>query len=200
MSEGRKDDDGKLRWDLLPLNLIEKVVEVYTFGVTKYEANTWQNLKDGYNRCKAAMFRHLVAHERGETIDAESGLPALAHMVWNAIAMMHFAMKDKKITFDIRCKDEASPLLKELQQYAVNVSLSHVDECGERGEQGISPNVGQYVAFEIKWENGIKTGVGEITEYRLTQEREFFIVREENSFGEPNYRQLDREDIKEIIK
>ncbi|MBQ5839793.1 MAG: hypothetical protein IIW42_07190 [Bacteroidaceae bacterium] len=200
MSEGRKDDDGKLRWDLLPLNLIEKVVEVYTFGVTKYEANTWQNLKDGYNRCKAAMFRHLVAHERGETVDDESGLPALAHMVWNAIAMMHFAMKDKKITFDIRCKDEASPLLKELQQYAVNVSLSHVDECGERGEQGISPNVGQYVAFEIEWENGIKTGIGEITEYRMTQKREFFIVREENSFGEPKYCQLDREDIKEIIK
>lgn len=198
MSEGRKDDEGKLRWDLLPLNLIEKVVEVYTFGVTKYEANTWQNLKDGYNRCKAAMFRHLVAHERGETVDDESGLPALAHMVWNAIAMMHFAMKDKKITCDIKCEDKASPLLNELQQYAVNVSLSHGDECGERGVNGL-PRLGQKVRFEYQWEDGIKSGIGEFVEYSLNNEGESFYVRETDDFGRQFYYDLKREDIKEIL-
>lgn len=90
MSAGRKDDGGKLRWDLLPLHLIEKVVEVYTFGAQKYAPNSWQNLEDGYNRYKAALLRHLTAHEKGETIDPESKLPHLAHCAWNAIAMMHF--------------------------------------------------------------------------------------------------------------
>lgn len=91
MSEGRKDDKGKLRWDLLPLDLVEKIVEVYTFGAQKYEPNSWQKLDDGYNRYKAAMFRHLLEFEKGNTNDNESGLNHLAHMCWNAIAMMYMA-------------------------------------------------------------------------------------------------------------
>lgn len=92
-NNGRKDDGGKLRWDLLPLDLVEKLVEVYTFGAQKYAPNTWQNLPDGYNRYKAAMLRHLAAHEKGEVRDPDSGLLHLAHCCWNALAMIHFAEK-----------------------------------------------------------------------------------------------------------
>lgn len=91
MEESKKYDQGKLRWDLLPLNLIEKVVEIYTFGAEKYGANTWQNLEDGYNRYKAAMFRHLMEFEKGNVIDDESGKEHLAHMVWNSIAMLYMS-------------------------------------------------------------------------------------------------------------
>lgn len=50
--ESKKNDiiDNKLRWDLLPLDLIEKIVEVFSFGAKKYSPNTWQKLPDGYNR------------------------------------------------------------------------------------------------------------------------------------------------------
>ena len=99
MDESKKYDQGKLRWDLLPLNLIEKVVEIYTFGAEKYGANTRQNLEDGYNRYKAAMFRHLMEFEKGNVIDDESGREHMAHMVWNAIAMLHVSkIVDKKQT------------------------------------------------------------------------------------------------------
>lgn len=91
MEESKKYDQGKLRWDLLPLNLIEKVVEIYTFGAEKYGPNTWQNLEDGYNRYKAAMFRHLMEFEKGNVIDGESGREHLAHMVWNSIAMLYMS-------------------------------------------------------------------------------------------------------------
>lgn len=91
MSDSKKYDQGKLRWDLLPLNLIEKVVEIYTFGAEKYGANTWQNLEDGYNRYKAAMFRHLMEFEKGSVIDDESGCHHLAHMCWNSIAMLYMS-------------------------------------------------------------------------------------------------------------
>lgn len=96
--ESIKNDiiDNKLRWDLLPLDLIEKIVEVYHFGAKKYSPNTWQKLPDGYNRYKAAMLRHLTAHEKGELYDKESGLPHLAHMAWNAIALLYFALKKEK--------------------------------------------------------------------------------------------------------
>lgn len=94
----RKNDriDGKLRWELLPLPTLEEVVRVYTFGANKYAPNSWQNLDDGYNRYKAALMRHIVAHEKGEFLDGESGLPHLAHAAWNAIAMLHFGTHGKE--------------------------------------------------------------------------------------------------------
>lgn len=91
MSEGKKYDQGKLRWDLLPLTLIEDIVKIYTFGANKYGENTWQNLEGGYNRYKAAMFRHLMEFEKGNVNDNESGLNHLAHMAWNAIAMLYLS-------------------------------------------------------------------------------------------------------------
>lgn len=96
--ESKKNDiiEGKLRWDLLPLHLVEHIVKVYTFGSRKYGDNTWQNLPNGYQRLKAAMLRHLTAHEKGEVNDPESGLPHLAHVAWNALSLIHFADKERK--------------------------------------------------------------------------------------------------------
>ena len=96
--EGKKNDrmDGKLRWELLPLGTIEEIVKTYTFGAEKYGPNNWMNLENGYERYKAALLRHLVSYEKGETHDRESGIHALAHMAWNAIAMLHLALKDEQ--------------------------------------------------------------------------------------------------------
>ena len=76
---GIKHDTGKLRWDLLPMSAIEKIVAVLSFGAAKYGANNWQALDDFESRYFAALERHLVAWRRGERIDSESGLPHLAH-------------------------------------------------------------------------------------------------------------------------
>ena len=104
---GKKDDEGKLRWDLLPLKEIEDIVKIYTFGAEKYGDNTWQNLKGGYNRYKAAMFRHLMEFEKGNINDEESGLNHLAHMAWNAIAMLYLS-KPKESVGDKIKKDVAT--------------------------------------------------------------------------------------------
>ena len=80
--------DGKLMWELLPLTDLEDVVKVYTFGAEKYAPNSWRGLEDGFKRYRAALLRHMVSFENGEEFDKESGLPALAHMAWNAIAML----------------------------------------------------------------------------------------------------------------
>lgn len=107
MNEGRKDDQGKLRWELLPLDLIEKIVDIYTHGAERYGANTWQNLDNGYQRFKAALLRHLVEHEKGNTIDADSGREHLAHVAWNAIAMLYHANRES----------EGEPLEETLSRY-----------------------------------------------------------------------------------
>lgn len=100
--EGRKNDyaDGKLRWDLLPLDLIEKIVEVYDFGSKKYEPNTWKQLENGEERYRAALFRHLCAHQKGELRDPESNLLHMQHVCWNAIALLHFAVEKEKVFWD----------------------------------------------------------------------------------------------------
>lgn len=91
MIESKKNDriDDKLMWELLPLLDLEDVVKVYTQGAKKYGPNNWQNLPDGYNRYKAAMFRHLLEYEKGNWIDSDTGCIHLAQVVWNALAILH---------------------------------------------------------------------------------------------------------------
>ena len=97
-NSSKKNDflDNKPRWDLLPLDLIAKVVDVYTAGAKKYGDNTWQGLENGYNRYKAALFRHILAYESGEIIDKETGCEHLAQAAWNALAMLYFSHKNDK--------------------------------------------------------------------------------------------------------
>ena len=86
-----KKDLGKLPWHLLSEDMLEDVVRVLQFGRTKYAENSWQNIgPDEYGnpplvRYQDALKRHLAAFNRGETIDEESGLPALAHAACNAL-------------------------------------------------------------------------------------------------------------------
>lgn len=96
-TEARKNDrkDGKLMWELLPLQDMEDVVRVYTAGAQKYGADQWQNLPNGYQRYKAAMLRHLVEFEKGNWTDEETGCIHLAQVVWNAIALLHIE-KEKR--------------------------------------------------------------------------------------------------------
>jgi hypothetical protein len=75
---GRKFDGGKNRWELLPWEEVEEIVEILTFGAEKYEDNNWQHVKPR-SRYVGALFRHLIAWVRGEKKDPESGKSHLAH-------------------------------------------------------------------------------------------------------------------------
>ena len=92
MIPGMKFDDNKLRWDLLPWDAIEAIVDVYTYGAKKYEDNNWKFVdKDRYF---SALMRHLTASRNGETRDEESGRSHLAHAAWNAITLLWFEMNE----------------------------------------------------------------------------------------------------------
>ena len=104
---GKKNDfkDEKLRWDLLPLKEIEEIVKVYTAGSKKYGDNTWQKLPNGMARYRAALLRHLVEYEKGNTVDEETGCKHLAQVAWNAIAMLHLSEQKKENTL-LKALDE----------------------------------------------------------------------------------------------
>lgn len=76
---GKKFDNGKRPFDLLPVVATEHVVDVLGYGASKYGPENWRNLEDPMRRYYAAALRHLFAWKRGEVYDPESGLPHLAH-------------------------------------------------------------------------------------------------------------------------
>lgn len=92
--------DDKLRWDLLPMAEIEDIVRVYHAGAKKYGPNRWQNLPDGFERYRAAMFRHLMEYMKGNKIDSDTGCMHLAQVCWNAIAMLWYDKHGKGLITD----------------------------------------------------------------------------------------------------
>ena len=89
MSEGRKDDTGKLRFDLLPVRPLEEVARVYTIGAAKYADRNWEHGLS-WGRVFAAMMRHAWAFWRRERTDAVDGQHHLASVVWCAMALMEY--------------------------------------------------------------------------------------------------------------
>lgn len=88
MSEGRKDDTGKLRYDLFPASLSE-VAQVYTLGAAKYSDRNWEKgLK--WSRVFSAMMRHGWAWWWGEVTDKVDGQHHLASVAWCALALMEY--------------------------------------------------------------------------------------------------------------
>lgn len=76
---GKKFDDGKDRWDLVPWKGLRDVVRVISYGANKYGDDNWRQVPNGRNRYSAAAMRHFTAWRLGEDVDPESGLPHLAH-------------------------------------------------------------------------------------------------------------------------
>jgi hypothetical protein len=86
--EGRKEDQGKLRFDLLPVKPLEEVAYVYTAGAKKYDDRNWEKgLKWG--RVFGAMMRHAWAFWKGESRHEEA-MHHLASVVWCALALMEY--------------------------------------------------------------------------------------------------------------
>lgn len=93
--KGRKDDQGKPRWALLPVEPIEEVVKVLTIGAEKYEDFNWQKVPRARMRYISAAFRHFTAWIKGEKNDRETGLSHLAHSMCCLIFLMWFDKEGK---------------------------------------------------------------------------------------------------------
>jgi len=82
MSEGNKFDKDKLRLDLIPVEVLEALAEVLTFGAKKYDARNWEKGMN-WSRIYASAQRHLLQFYKGIDIDEESGYPHLYHALTN---------------------------------------------------------------------------------------------------------------------
>jgi len=78
ITEGRKDDQEKLRYDLIPPSTLQALATILTFGAKKYGARNWEK---GIAWCRVfgALMRHLWAWWGRESIDQETGESHLWH-------------------------------------------------------------------------------------------------------------------------
>ena len=78
MPEGRKDDGGKLRMDLIPPELLFAVGDVLTYGADKYSPRNWE-AGMSWGRVFGALMRHMWAWWGGQGVDADTGKSHLWH-------------------------------------------------------------------------------------------------------------------------
>jgi len=84
-------DEGKVRLDLIPAEILVELGRVYTAGAKKYTDNNWKKGMS-FSRCLGALKRHLAKWELGKTYDDETGCHELAHVMWNAAALLYYQM------------------------------------------------------------------------------------------------------------
>jgi hypothetical protein len=78
ITEGRKDDAQKARFDLLPPELLYGTANVLAFGAAKYGERNWEQGMH-WGRVFAALMRHMWSWWRGDAVDAETGMSHLHH-------------------------------------------------------------------------------------------------------------------------
>ena len=90
---GRKFDNGKVRYSLVPPYALESVARNLTVGLSKYSAHNWQKVPNAKERYLDALYRHLEAYRKGEINDPESSvddMPHLAAVIANAMFLLEF--------------------------------------------------------------------------------------------------------------
>ena len=112
MMEGRKDDGGKARMELIPPELLFAVADILTFGAAKYEDRNWERGMS-WGRVFGALMRHMWAWWGGKgpttrsfllgELDAETGRSHL----WHAGCCLAFliAYEERGVGADDRAKN-----------------------------------------------------------------------------------------------
>lgn len=80
----RRDvDDGKPRYDLIPLPMLKRLADLYARGAVKYGDENWTlaNSEEELKRFKASAFRHFIQWQSGE-VDEDHAIA----VVWNVFA------------------------------------------------------------------------------------------------------------------
>jgi hypothetical protein len=87
----RKDDEGKLRYDLIPGFPLRELARVYTMGAKKYDGWNWAKGM-AFSRIFAAMMRHAWKWWMGEEFDPD-GQHHLDSVAWCAFTLREFTGK-----------------------------------------------------------------------------------------------------------
>lgn len=89
---GIKHDKNKIRYDLLPFESIEEILQVLEYGCNKYGKNNWQKIENADERLWNAAMRHLISAKNDISAqDQETGFSHLSHCAANLLFLLWFA-------------------------------------------------------------------------------------------------------------
>lgn len=83
---GKKYDEGKEDFALMPVKPLLKLAQLFTVGAQKYGVRNWEKGM-AYSRFFSAMMRHAWKFWGGETHDPIDGQHHLDAVVWNAMCL-----------------------------------------------------------------------------------------------------------------
>lgn len=92
---GHKDTKGKLRLNLIPPEALVSIAKVREFGVRKYKDPWAWVAKVSVEDFVEATKRHLLARDRGEEIDPESGLEHIEHALCSLAMAVEVLRKER---------------------------------------------------------------------------------------------------------
>lgn len=87
--KGKRFNEGKLRFDLLPPYALQEVSKVLTFGSEKYGDDNWKKGMK-WSNMMASLERHYQAFKRCEDFDSESNILHVAHLACNSLMLLEY--------------------------------------------------------------------------------------------------------------
>jgi Domain of unknown function (DUF5664) len=93
-TEGRKNDQGKDPWHLLPWDAVRAIVKVLGFGASKYDPRNWEKGM-AWSRPYAGLMRHMTAWWEGEPADPETGYSHLWHAGCCIVFLIAYELRGK---------------------------------------------------------------------------------------------------------
>lgn len=116
---GMKYDEGKPNLSLVFSGFSKSLVDVGqigTFGARKYTPNGWKEVDNLGERYMSAMLRHTMAVLDNSPFDNETGRHHLAHVAWNALAILQHLF-DTKIDYEAYNKSALAQSEKTLREH-----------------------------------------------------------------------------------
>jgi hypothetical protein len=100
------------RFDLIPVEALSLVAQLYGKGAEKYDEHNWRR---GYEWSKsyAALQRHSNAFWQGEDLDPEMGLPHMASVVFHALTLITFMQEQPNFDDRYKPNDDALEALRQ---------------------------------------------------------------------------------------
>ena len=92
--EGMKFDEDKLRYDLIPPEVLLWLAELYTHGAKKYAPDNWK--KVSIEKYIAAFHRHFNDWRLGIDLDKDSSMHHLKHALWNIATIAWLEIEGNK--------------------------------------------------------------------------------------------------------
>lgn len=90
--EGKKFDQGKDPWNLVPFDAVRAITKVLAFGADKYGERNWESGM-AWSRPYAAAMRHMTAWWEREDDDMETGFSHLWHLGCCVLFMIAYELR-----------------------------------------------------------------------------------------------------------